>query len=258
MMEVVVTLADGDERGDPVVLRGVLVVEGSLTEPVGERVDAEGRLRVKEKSEREEGKREKRTNVVDEEKTSGTGEEETTAVVAPEKTGDESREDEAHADDEVNVPAVLPLDDLTVREVGHVGDTGTTAGLDDHPADMRPPETFLSRVRVEVGVGVAVVSAVAARPPLDGSLNGSGSSEGEEVLEREGSGVGTVSPKTMVTEGGRTRSAGETKRRRGRENEPGGDTCKRRKDGRRKRRDRQRLGTKRRRERNGKNGPRPV
>ena len=44
VVEVVVTLADGAERGDHVVARGVLVVEGGLTKPVGKGVDAEGRL----------------------------------------------------------------------------------------------------------------------------------------------------------------------------------------------------------------------
>jgi hypothetical protein len=138
---------------------------------------------------------------VDEEKTSGTGEEEATTVVAPEETGDERREHEAHSDDEVDVPAVLPLDDLVGGKVRNVGNTGTATGLDYHPAHMRPPETLLRRVGVEVGVGVAVVGAVAARPPLDRTLDSARSSESEEVLEREGCGVGTVSPKTVVASG---------------------------------------------------------
>jgi hypothetical protein len=56
MMEVVVSFADGDEGGDPVVLRGVLVVEGSLADPVSEGVDAEGGLRGEEASIRRERK----------------------------------------------------------------------------------------------------------------------------------------------------------------------------------------------------------
>ena len=44
VVEVVVSLSDGAESRDKVILGSVLVVEGSLSEPVSERVDAEGRL----------------------------------------------------------------------------------------------------------------------------------------------------------------------------------------------------------------------
>lgn len=59
----------------------------------------------------------------------------------------------------------------------------------------------MRRVGVEIGVGVAVVSAVAARPPLDGTFDGAGATEGEEVLEGEGCGVGAVRPQAMVASG---------------------------------------------------------
>ena len=39
-----VTLSDGDEGGDHVIAGCVLVVERSLTEPVSEGIDTEGRL----------------------------------------------------------------------------------------------------------------------------------------------------------------------------------------------------------------------
>jgi len=87
----VVTFSDGDESGEPVVTRSVLVVEGSLSEPVSEGVDAE-------------------SGVVNEEETSGTGEEESSTVISPSESSDQSREDESHSDDEVNVPLVLPFD----------------------------------------------------------------------------------------------------------------------------------------------------
>jgi len=44
MMEVVVSLSDRDESRNEVILGSVLVVVGSLSDPVSERVDAEGRL----------------------------------------------------------------------------------------------------------------------------------------------------------------------------------------------------------------------
>lgn len=45
VMEVMVTLSEGDKRGENVIARSMLIVEGSLTKVVSERVDAEGRLR---------------------------------------------------------------------------------------------------------------------------------------------------------------------------------------------------------------------
>ena len=44
VVEVVVTFTDSDESSDHVVARSVLVIEGSLAEPVSERVNAESRL----------------------------------------------------------------------------------------------------------------------------------------------------------------------------------------------------------------------
>jgi len=46
VVEVVVTFADGDKCRDEVVARGVLVIERCLSQPVRERVDAEGRLKA--------------------------------------------------------------------------------------------------------------------------------------------------------------------------------------------------------------------
>lgn len=66
---------------------------------------------------------------------------------------------------------------------------------------MGVPEAFVSVVGVEVGVGVAVVGAVASGPPLDGTLDGTCTCGGEEVLEGLGGVVRTVSPETMVASG---------------------------------------------------------
>ena len=46
VVEVVVALANGAERGDHVVARSVLVIERSLSEPVRERVHAESGLQT--------------------------------------------------------------------------------------------------------------------------------------------------------------------------------------------------------------------
>ena len=67
--------------------------------------------------------------------------------------------------------AMLPLDNIVLREVANVRNTRSPAGLDKHPANVRPPETFVGVVRVQVGISIAVVSAVASRPPLDGTFD---------------------------------------------------------------------------------------
>lgn len=64
---------------------------------------------------------------------------------------------------------------------------------------MRPEETVVRSVGVEVGVGVPVVRAVTAGPPFDRALDGTGTCGSEEVLERRGRVVSAVSPQTMIS-----------------------------------------------------------
>lgn len=135
-MEIVVAFADGDKSGNEMVSWCVFVIEGSVSEPVCKRVDAE-------------------SGVVDEEKSGGTGEEEASTPVIPQKSSDGSGEEESHANDERQVPPVLPSDDGIGGQIRHVGNTRLPATLEDHPSDVRPPETLVCAVRVEFGVGVA-------------------------------------------------------------------------------------------------------
>jgi len=44
----------------------------------------------------------------------------------------------------------------------------------------------MGRVRVELGVGISVMSPVTSGPPLDGSLDGTCTSHGESELEGGG------------------------------------------------------------------------
>lgn len=152
VMEIVITFADGDERCDKVITRSVLVVERSITEPMGERVYAKRR-------------------VVDKRQASGTGEEETAPPISPTETCDGRREEESHGQHQREVVFVLPSDNLVARQVGDVGDTDLGSRFEDHPADMSPPETLVSRVRVKLGVGVPMMRTMTSRPPLDGPLN---------------------------------------------------------------------------------------
>lgn len=92
---------------------------------------------------------------------------------------------------------MLPPDDLGSSQVRDVGNTDLGSRLEDHPTDVSPPEPFVSRVRVEVGVGVTVVSSVSSGPPLDGSLNGTGSGTCEDVFEGSRGGVRSVGPQSL-------------------------------------------------------------
>lgn len=180
VVEVVVAFADGDERGEEVVTRGDLVVERRLTQPVRERVDTEGR-------------------VVDKDKTEDSRVKEATAPVTPTETGDHGGEKESHEQKHRDVELVLELDHRVAAQIANVGNTGLAAGLDDHPAKVRPDQTKVRAVRVEIGVGVAVMGAVATSPPVDGALNSAGAHKGQEVLERTGRDISAVCPQTMVT-----------------------------------------------------------
>jgi hypothetical protein len=64
---------------------------------------------------------------------------------------------------------------------------------------VAPPEPAIGVVRIEIGVDVAVVRAVAPSPPSDGTLGCTGTCQGEEYLKGRGSIVGTVRPKAVVS-----------------------------------------------------------
>lgn len=139
--------------------------------------------------------------MVNEHQPSGSSEEESTREISPSKSSDKSREDEPHSDNKRQVPLVLPDNDLVLAQVTNIGDSRFPPRLNNHPSNVRPKETLVGRVGIEIGVGVAMVSSVASGPPFDRSFDGTGSTECEKVLEGEGSGVGTVSPQPVVASG---------------------------------------------------------
>ena len=175
-----VAFTEGDEGSDDVVTRRVAVIEGLISEPVSEGVDAEGSL-------------------LDEADTEDTTVNEAAEEVTPEETTEQSREDESHEDDRLDVVAVLPDDDRVFVQVSDVG-TALVLGvlLENHPSHVRVEKTLADRVRILFGIGVTVVSAVTSRPPSDGAFDGTGTNGSEVDLERSSGLVGRVSPQTMV------------------------------------------------------------
>lgn len=165
VVEVVVTLTQGDQSGNDVVTRRVAIVEGLVTEPVGQGIYAEGGLLHKEDAE-------------------DTGVDETTHPIIPAETTDKSRENKTHGNDTLDKVSVLPDNNGVVVEVSDIG-TANALGvlLHDHPSQVRVQETLANRVGVLLGIGVTVVSTVVARPPSDGTFNSTSTDSGEVDLE---------------------------------------------------------------------------
>ena len=141
------------------------------------------------------------TYVMDKAETGSTREHISTHKVAPTEATNKSREDEAAGKNESAVPAVLPPDDLVLAQVADVSDTRAAARLNQHPANVGPPKAEMGIVRVESGVGVAVVCAVATRPPLDRALDGTRAGDREEILEGLRGVVRAVGPEPVVARG---------------------------------------------------------
>jgi len=74
--------------------------------------------------------------VVDEEETGSAGKEEASAPVAPQEPSDGGGEDEAHAEDQGQVPPVLPTDDWVGGQVRDVGDSRCAPAFENHPSNV--------------------------------------------------------------------------------------------------------------------------
>lgn len=99
---------------------------------------------------------------------------------------------------EVKVPAVLPLDERVLAEVGSVGLAGVELRFEDHPADVGPEEPAFGVVGVEIGVGVSMMRAMGAGPPEARALDGACAAEEEEELQGFGGAVGPMRPEAVV------------------------------------------------------------
>jgi hypothetical protein len=165
VVEVVISLPEGDERGDHVVPWRMPVVERRLPEPVGERVERKYAVVHHAHPHRP------RVDVP-------------TTPVAPEIPRDGGGDGEPHEEDQPHIPALLPAYDRALAEVAHVRDARFAPRLDEHPANVGPPKSAVCIVRIEVGVDVAVVSTVATGPPSNGALGGTSTSQCKEYLQR--------------------------------------------------------------------------
>lgn len=161
---VVVSLAESDKGGEDVISRGMSIVKGLVTKPVGKRVDAEG-------------------GVVDKDETGDSGVVETPSPITPEQTSNGSREEEAHNEDNDAVILVLHTDKEIGVEIGDIGSSDALRVLfEDHPSEMSIHQAFSDRIGVLLGIGVSMVSTMISRPPADGSLNGTATESSKDIL----------------------------------------------------------------------------
>mmetsp|Transcript_5118 Transcript_5118/g.16228 ORF Transcript_5118/g.16228 Transcript_5118/m.16228 type:complete len:387 (+) Transcript_5118:650-1810(+) len=168
VVEVVVALTERQHGAEDAVVRRVLVGEvlrGAHEVRVRERVDEEGR-------------------VVDEDHLGERGVEVPAEPVAPAEAADERGGDDAAQHREAEVVLVLVADRprrVEVRDVD-VAEVRVVL-LHEHPPDVGEEEAALGVVRVEVGVDVAVVDAVVARPPLGRALEGAAARKEHRPLQ---------------------------------------------------------------------------
>mmetsp|Transcript_26683 Transcript_26683/g.45979 ORF Transcript_26683/g.45979 Transcript_26683/m.45979 type:complete len:418 (+) Transcript_26683:623-1876(+) len=183
VVEIVVALAQGQQRRDERVPRRVLVGEGGGAKGVREGVDEEG-------------------GVVHEDQAGHTGNEVAAPIVAPTEAGNQHREDERHEGSEPVIVAVLPADHRVGVQVGNVGfaDLGRVL-LEEHPAQVGVEEALLGIVRVPLGIGIPVVRTMVTAPPADRSLEGTRSTEEQSELHRKPGLVSLVGPEAVISGG---------------------------------------------------------
>jgi hypothetical protein len=118
--------------------------------------------------------------------------------VTPKQPRDNGRHHKCHDRNQQKVISVLPFNDFILGQIANISDAGLAPWLNHHPSYMRPQEAFVGIVRIEIGVGVAMVSTVSTRPPLDRPFDGTCTCDSEKILERLRGVIGPVGPEAMV------------------------------------------------------------
>jgi hypothetical protein len=127
------------------------------------------------------------------------GEEVSASKVSPTKTRNNSREDEANKQHQLEVPPMLPSHDRVPGKIADVRNTRLSSRFDDHPTDMRPEDLILCGVWVKFGVGIAVVCAMSPRPPFDRTFSSTRTHKRKHVLHWNRRVVRSMGPETVIT-----------------------------------------------------------
>lgn len=95
---------------------------------------------------------------------------------------------------------MLPDDHGVFVEIGDIGAANALGVLlHDHPSQVRVEQTLADGVGVLVGVGITVMGTVVTSPPASRTLDGTTANGSEPDTQGETSGIGAVSPETVVT-----------------------------------------------------------
>lgn len=125
-----------------------------LTQPMGERIDAEGGL-------------------LDEREPKNSSIYKTALPITPSQASNEHREQNSENQDDRSIVLVLPDDDRVLIQVGDIGPpTVLWVLIQNHPHKMRIPKTLHDAVWVLDCVGPSVVCSVFTAPPPDRTLDG--------------------------------------------------------------------------------------
>ncbi len=149
MMEVVIPFPQRHQSRDDVIARRIPVIKRLIAKPMGQRVDAKGRL-------------------LHEENPKDAAIHKATPPIPEESTACHGGENQTHEDDHLEVMAMLPDDDGVFIQIGNIG-TADSLGilLHNHPAEMGVQQALADRVWVLVGIGVTVMGAMISGPPAD-------------------------------------------------------------------------------------------
>lgn len=122
--------------------------------------------------------------MVNEHQSNSTSVEITAFPIAPEQTCNDSRDNEGRDQHDVQIVSVLPAGDVVLLQITDIRNTRFASRFQHNPTNVGVQQSFVGVIGVKIGVGISVVSAVTSRPPSNGALGSTCSSESEEVLQR--------------------------------------------------------------------------
>lgn len=185
VVEVMPSLSESNQRDEPVISWEDILVEGSGSEHVANRVDAPSRVQGTDVSQA------RQSHKVVEESTSN------------EDHTEDGWKNEAHECRKKVVVLFLEHNDLISHKILHVNKSSLfnelIRFLNQEPANVREEEPSGHGVWVQLGIAELVVKSVISGPVEDRSLEGHGVTDHQEPLQRVLRLIGLVSPKSVCS-----------------------------------------------------------
>jgi len=182
VVEVVVTLAKSQQGCDDTVAGGVFISKRSKTPEVSQGVHHEG-------------------VVVDEELAEHGSVVEASPEIAP-NAGDRGGEHCSHDECERAIVLVLPPDPGVGIQILNARPSNLGGVLlEEHPSNVRVPESAVGIVGVTVSISVSVVSSVVTAPPSNGALYGTSTEHEQDEFGWLSGIVCLVGPEPVITSG---------------------------------------------------------